>query len=160
MQNILNVLTIITFISTAIGWVYVAINSSIRLHAEIRDHIKIQNRIIQLYIYFQNNSGKSITISGVSIMYKGKEHPCRISRAVIQSKGDEILLSATTTPINLSPYQGTCHVLEFLDCRDIELDQGKTLDLEIYTNRRRLKRSLVLPPPADVFRPDHRQQNV
>ena len=45
----------------------------------------------------------------------------------------------------------TCFLM-FLNCQDIELIPGKTVDFEVYTNRKVLKKSLILSQPDHYFR--------
>lgn len=151
MQNFLNLLSIIAFVMSLITWICTAINKSIRLSFEIKDQAKRHGSIVQLFLYIQNNSGRSVTISGLSIVTSSKKYPCDFLSKTIRTRDEQVIVQTANLPVNFAPYQGMCLAFEFLDCQDIELTPGKTIDLEFYTNRQVLKRSLILCPEDHVL---------
>ncbi len=143
MQNLINILSILAFVMSTITWICTLLNHSIKLFIEIKDYAHIFD-VVQLYIYFQNNSGKPITISGVSIVESNNKIPCKTLPSIIRSCNGRVIIETPLFPLNLSSHQGACFAFEFLNCPDIELNPGKTIALEIYTNRKLLKRFVTL----------------
>ena len=143
MQNILNVISVLAFIMSSVTWFCTALNRSIKFSIEVNDYAKYK-KSVQFYLYMQNNSGKPITISGLSIIYKNQKFPCRMIPNVLRTQDGSPLITTPFLPVNFAPHQGLCHAFEFSHCPDIELAPGKTVDFEIYTNRKVLKRSVIL----------------
>lgn len=143
MQNILNIISILAFIMTSITWICTAINHSIKFSVEVKDYAK-HGSVVQFYLYMQNNSGKPITISGLSIAYQNQQFPCKMIPSVIRYRDQEPLITTPFLPVNFAPHQGSCYAFEFLHCPDIELAPGKTVEFEIYTNLKVLKRFVTL----------------
>ena len=143
MQHILNTISVVAFIMSTISWILAIFNNSIKLSLEVWDYSQRFN-VIQLYIYFQNNSGKYLTITGVSIIENQIKRPCKLIPSTIRTKNNKPFIETPYLPVNLSPHQGVCFAFEFLNCSDIALSPGKNLALEIYTNRKALKRSVIL----------------
>ena len=143
MQNLLNLISILAFIMSSITWFCTALNRSIKFSVEVKDYAKYK-KSVQFYLYMQNNSGKPITISGLAIVYKNQKFPCKMLPSVLRDKDQKPLVTTPLLPVNFAPHQGLCHAFEFSHCPDIELAPGKTVDFEIYTNRKVLKRSVIL----------------
>lgn len=152
MQLFLNILTILAFIMSAITWIVTALRHSIFLTVELKDYAKWFNNVVQLFLYIQNNSASPITVSGISILYDGKKFPCELVPKKLRTEDGIVTRSTPMFPLNFAGLQGTMYFFEFVNCPDIELAQGKTIDFEIYTNRGRLKKSVTLGPQDRYFR--------
>lgn len=150
MQHFLNILTILAFFMSSATWLYTLYTHSIKLSIEVKDHTK-RFGSVQLYLYFQNNSAQYLAITGISILDKDRKLPCNALRSILRVQDGSALIETPTLPVNLSPCHGVCHAFSFSDCQDIELAEGKTLALEIYTNRCVLKRSVILPPQDHIL---------
>lgn len=147
-QDTYNILGIIGFILSALIWIYTYRKNRVLLDVEIKDYTKVFGRVVQLYLYIQNNSGSPLTISGISIVHNEKKYPCVLLPRKIRGTGED-LIKTPMFPINLSPHEGILLPFEFSNCQDIELALDKTVALEIYTNRKMIEKSLILG------RPDH-----
>ena len=146
MNLILDIISILAFVMSLITWIYNFLNHRINAEIEIKDFAKYRD-IVQLYLYIQNNCSSPFTISGVSIISDSNNHPCELLPKIIRTHNDEVVIRTPYFPVNFSAHQGQCLALEFLHCPDIELTSGKTVELEIYTNRKILKKSLTVPQP-------------
>lgn len=146
MDLFLSITSILAFIMSAITWIFNILARRINSKIEIKDFAKHRD-IVQLYLYIQNNSGSPFTISGVSIISDSDKHPCEPLPKIIRTHNDEVIIRTPYFPVNFSAHQGQCLALEFLHCPDIELVPGKTVDLEIYTNRKILRKFLTVPQP-------------
>lgn len=144
MQNFINALSILAFIMTSISYILAIYNKSIRLSVSVKDYAKKFLDIVQLYLMFQNNSSKPITVSGISIIDNGAEHHCELVPKLIMTIRDDVVRSTPQFPINLGPYQGLLLPFEFLNCPNIELAPDKKVELRIYTNLKPLTKSVVL----------------
>ena len=150
MNLILDIISILAFIMTLITWIYNFLNRRINAEIEIKDFAKRRD-IVQLYLYIQNNSGSPFTISGISIISDSDKHPCEPLPKIIRTHNNEVIIRTPYFPVNFSAHQGQCLALEFLHCPDIELAPDKTVDLEIYTNRKILRKSLTVPQPDRIL---------
>lgn len=146
MDLALGIISILAFVMSLITWILNFISHRINAEMKIKDFVKHRD-VVQLYLYIQNNSGSPFTISGVSIVSNSGKHPCEPLSKIIRTRNDEVVIRTPYFPVNFSAYQGQCLALEFLHCPDIVLTPGKTVDLEIYTNRKILKKSLAVPQP-------------
>lgn len=151
MQSILNLLTVLAFIMSATTWLLTAYNRSIRVSCNVIDFIKYDRGIIQLFMYIQNNSEKPLTISGMSLVIDCNRYPCELISKKIRTVNDVIVQATPNFPLNFSPAQGRMEFFEFLHCPDIEASPGKTVVIEIYTNRKPLKRLLTLPQSSPFY---------
>lgn len=151
MQLFLNFLTILSFIMSAATWMLTAYNRSIQLSCAISDYIKYDQGILQLFLYIQNNSEKPITISGISLIIDSQKYPCELVKKKIRSVNGLVTQSTPNFPLNFSPSQGRMEFIEFLNCPSIETSPGKMVEIEIYTNRKALKRCLSLPQSSPFF---------
>lgn len=149
-QFIYNILGILGFILSALMWLYTYIKNRIHLVVEIKDYTKVFQRVVQLYLYIQNNSEKPLTISEISIFHTQKTYPCVLLPKKIRGIGDS-LITTPMFPVNLSPHEGILLPFEFLNCQDIELVPDKTVALEIYTNRKMIKKSVTLGQPDHLL---------
>ncbi len=122
------------------------------LSKEIKDYCQT-GKCIHLYLMMQNNSGKPITISGISIVSGKEKFPCGILSKEIIGVDYIPLIETPTLPMNFAAYQGLALAFEFSQCSDIELAPDKTVVLEIYTNRKVLRRDVVLGNMGDVLHP-------
>lgn len=151
MQSFLNFLTILSFIMSAATWILTAYNRSIRISCNISDFRKYDHGILQLFLYIQNNSEKSMTISGISLIINSQKYPCELVEKKIRSVNGSVSQSTPSFPLNFSPSQGRMEFIEFLNCPGIEASPGKMVEIEIYTNRKALKRFLSLPQSSPFF---------
>lgn len=151
MQSFLNFLTILSFTMSVTTWILTAYNRSIKFSCSIIDFKKYSPDIIQFFIYIQNNSEKPMTISGMALVVDHKKYPCELVSKKIQSINGVVVHATPNFPLNFSPSQGRMEFIEFLHCPDIEASPGKMVELEIYTNRKALKRSLSLPQSGLFF---------
>ena len=119
MQNLLNLISVLAFIMSSITWFCTALNRSIKFFVEVKDYAKYK-KSVQFYFYMQNNSGKPITISGVSIIYNNQNFPCKMLPSVLRGKDQRPLVTTPLLPVNFAPHQGLCHAFEFLHCSEIE----------------------------------------
>lgn len=149
-QSLYNLLGITGFLLSAIIWIYTIFQKRCDLFLDIKDYTKVFGRVIQLYLYIQNLSDSPITISGISIAHNNTFFPCELLPKKIRGEGDS-LIKTPMFPINLAPHQGILVPFEFLNCQDIALTPYKTLDLEIYTNRKVLRKSLTLVQPDHLL---------
>ena len=150
MDLFLSITSILAFIMSSITWIFNFLAHRINADIEIKDYAK-QRGSVQLYLYIQNNSSYPFTISGVSIISVSSKHPCEQLPKIIRKQNDEVVIRTPYFPVNFSAHQGQCLALEFLHCPDIELTSGRTVELEIYTNRRILKKSLTVPLPDRIL---------
>ena len=150
MNLILDIISILAFVMTLITWIYNFLNRRINAEVKIKDFAKRWD-VVQLYLYIQNNSSSPFTISGVSVISNQDKHPCESLPKIIRTRNDEVVIRTPYFPVNFSAHQGQCLALEFLHCPDIELAPGKTVELEIYTNRKTLKKSLTVPQPDRIL---------
>ena len=150
MDLILDIVSILAFIMTLITWIYNFLNRRINAEIEIKDFAKHWD-VVQLYLYIQNNSSSPFTISGVSVISNSDKHPCESLPKIIRTRNDEVVIRTPYFHVNFSAHQGQCLALEFLHCPDIELAPGKTVELEIYTNRKILRKSLTAPQPDRIL---------
>lgn len=151
MQNFLNFISIAAFIMSLTTWIMTAIQQSIRISVEVKDYSKPYGKIIQLYLYIQNNSKKPFTISGISLIHDKRKYPCKLLPSSIIEKGD-IKIYTPLFPINFAAYQGVLLPFEFLDCSDIPLGPNKKIEIEICTNLKVIKRFLTLDQPDYLLR--------
>ena len=154
MQTFLNILTVLAFIMSTSSWLLTAYNRSIRVSCRIIDFRKYPSGIIQLFMSIENNSEKSLIISGLSIISDKQKYPCELISKKIRAINDVVVHATPNFPLNIAPIQGRNEFFEFLNCPDIELVPGKTIEIEIYTNWKSLKRSLTLPQPGRFY-PNH-----
>ena len=152
MQSFLNVISVLAFIMSAISWICTAYNRSINFSVDVKDYCQT-GKCIHLYLMMQNNSGKPITISGISIVSGKEKFPCGILSKEIIGVDYIPLIETPTLPVNFAAYQGLALAFEFSQCSDIELAPDKTVVLEIYTNRKVLRRDVVLGNMGDVLHP-------
>ena len=152
MQSFLNVISVLAFIMSAISWICTAYNRSISFSVDIKDYCQT-GKCIHLYLMMQNNSGKPITISGISIVSGKEKFPCGILSKEIIGVDYIPSIETPTLPVNFAAYQGLALAFEFSQCSDIELAPDKTVVLEIYTNRKVLRRDVVLGNMGDVLHP-------
>lgn len=150
MDLFLSITSLLAFIMSTITWIFNFLDRQISVEVEIKD-FAMHWDIVQLYLYIQNNSRSPFTISGVSIISNSKKHPCEPLSKIIRTHNDEVTLRTPYFPVNFSAHQGQCLALEFLHCPDIELAPGKTVVLEIYTNRKILRKSLTVPQPDRIL---------
>lgn len=150
MQNFLNLISILAFIMSSITWICTALNRSIKFSIEVKDYVKYRD-IVQFYFYMQNNSGKPITISGLSIIYNNQVFSCKMIPSLLRSQGQTPVITTPFLPVNFAPHQGSCYAFEFLHCPDIALAPCKKVDFEIYTNRKVLKRSVTLGNTDEIL---------
>ena len=99
--------------------------------------------IVQLFILFQNNSSKPLSISSVAIRRPSEIQTCELVPKPIRGK-EPNTLKTPWFPLNLSPHEGVLHCLEFLFCKDIELGLGKTVVFQIHTNRGVVEKAVAL----------------
>lgn len=140
---ILNLMTIFSFIVSAILGTIQIIQSRKRIKIELVDYSKVWN-VVQLYLFIENNSNKPISISSIHLSQSNKTIRCELLPKKIIKK-DEFLITTPTFPLNLNPQESSAYFLEFLDCKDIELKKGNLLSLSIYTNRGKVSINLFLP---------------
>lgn len=150
LQSTYNALGILGFVLSALLWFFAVYKKRTNLYVESKDYTKALGEIVQLYLYIQNQSDSPITISGISIVHYEKKLPCELIPKKIRKTGDNIIYTPCF-PINLAPQQGVCFPFEFLNCRDIEVGPGKKVALEIYTNRKLVKESLILNQPNTLL---------
>ena len=150
MEWLLDIISILAFFMSLITWISNYLSHRVIMSFEIKDHAKRQN-VVQLYLYIQNDSDSPITISGISILNDSQKHPCEYFPKIIREHNHEVIIQTPYFPLNFAAHQAACFAFEFLACQDIELVPGKTLDLEIYTNRKILSKSLVLPPEDNIL---------
>lgn len=150
LQTTYNGFGILGFVLSALLWLCTVLKNRTNLCIEVKDYTKAFGEIVQLYLYIQNQSDSPITISGISIVHYEKKLPCELIPKKIRKTGDDIIYTPHF-PINLSPQQGVCFPLEFLNCRDIEVGPDKKVALEIYTNRKVIKESLILSQPNTLL---------
>lgn len=146
-QILYNILGILGFALSALIWICTFLNNRTRLTVKVKDYRKYFEKVIQLYLYIQNDSDNAIVISGLSLLHNKQQYPCELLPKKIRGKGDD-LIKTPLFPINLSPCQGVLLPFEFLDCQDIELSPDKTIALEIHTNRKKIEKSLTLDQPG------------
>lgn len=151
MQLFLNFLTILSFIMSAATWLLTAYSRSIRLSCSVSDYRKYDQGILQLFLYIQNNSEKPMTISGISLIIDNQKYPCELVEKKIRTVNGLVTQSTPNFPLNFSPSQGRMEFIEFLNCPGIEASPGKMVEIEIYTNRKALKRFLSLPQSSPFF---------
>lgn len=142
-QNICNILGCLSFFGTGYLFICRWINGRKNLEVSIIDHSKIFGRIVQFFISFQNHSSNPLTIHSVTIVYNEKEYPCELIPKKIRGK-DENGIKTPMFPLNLVPDQGYLCYLEFLNCEDIPVTEGKTIALKIHTNRGPITKSITL----------------
>ena len=150
MDLFLGITSILAFVMSAITWISNFVSRRINIKVEIKDFAKRWD-VVQLYVYIQNNSASPFTLSGVSIISDSGKHPCEPLSKIIRTRNDEIVICTPYFPVNFSAHQGQCLALEFLNCPDIELAPDKTVELEIYTNRKILRKSLTVPQPDRIL---------
>ena len=143
-QKILNILTIISFCVSIYLFVSKKISERRNIKISILDHAERATQVVQFFIYIQNCSNSPITISSICIVNSNKLYPCELLPKKIKGSGSDIL-KTPMFPINFSPKQGHQCFLEFLYCEDVQLIAGKTVDLQIHTNRGVINKSLILP---------------
>lgn len=149
-QSVYNIFGVIGFLLSALLWISTWFNNRCKLTLEVKDYTKIFGRVVQIYLYIHNDSGVPITITGLSIAHNNTFYPCELLPKKIRGEGDS-LVKTPTFPISLSPHQGILVPFEFLNCQDIALTPYKTFDLEIYTNRKALRKSLTLVQPDHLL---------
>lgn len=142
-QNICNILACLSFLGTAYLFVCHWFNGRKNLDVSIIDYSKKFDRIVQFFISFQNHSSNQITIHSVAIVYSEKEYPCELIPKKIRGNGENVI-KTPMFPINLAPVQGYLCYLEFLNCEDIPVADGKTVALKIHTNRGPIEKSIEL----------------
>ena len=116
MQNIVNIISILAFMMSLATLIHTIFDKSVRLSVNIKDYGKYFNGVVQLYIYFQNNSGRDLTISGISIVSNSQKYPCKMLPEVIRDCNGKSVITTPYLPVNIAPYQGVCYAFEFLNC--------------------------------------------
>lgn len=142
-QNMYNILACLSFVGTAYLLVCRYISGRKNIEIAIIDHSKVYGKIVQFFISFQNQSTAPLAIHSVSIVYNGKEYPCELIPKKIRQSNENIIYSPMF-PLNLAPRQGYLCYLEFLNCEDILIIEGRTVVLKIHTNRGAIKKVIVL----------------
>lgn len=142
------VLSLLSIIGLISSWVYFWITTRRNVTVMILDYVYYSaNDVAQLVVELQNLSRAPISISAVSWEYQNTHHSCELFPKIIQNLAPVERLTPQF-PLNLSPCQGILCYLEFLDFPDIQLTPGKTVDLEVYSNRGPIRKSIPLPQPA------------
>lgn len=150
MDLLLNIISVLAFVMTSITWIVGYFSRRLKISVEIKDHAK-RRKVVQFYLYLQNKSSSPVTISGISILDNAVKYPCEYYPKIIRTRNNDVVIQTPYLPVNLAAHQGACYAFEFLNCQDIELVPGKTVELEIYTNRKPLTKSLVLPPEGNIL---------
>ena len=142
-QNLYNIVACLSFLGTGYLFICRWLSSRKNIKISIIDHSKVFGRIVQFFILFQNQSTAPLTIHSVTIIYDAKEYPCELPPKKIRGK-NESAVNTPMFPLNLAPRQGYLCYLEFLNCEDILIAEGKTVVLKIHTNRGPIKKSIIL----------------
>ena len=150
MQLILNIISILAFFMSLTTWIVTFITHRMHVSVEVKDFAK-RNHVVQFYLYIQNNSATPFTVSGISIVSGSRKYPCEYLPKLIRTQNDRVIIETPYLPVNFSSHQGQCFAFEFLNCQDISLAPGKKVDLEIYTNQKTLKKSLLLPQQDKIL---------
>lgn len=150
---ILDLMTIFSFIVSAILGTIQIIQSRRKVKIEVIDYHKIWN-ISHFFVFIHNCSNKPISISSICIRKSDKEIRCElIPKKII--KTNEKLITTPAFPLNLNPRESLSYYLEFLDCEGISLKKENLLSLAIYTNRGKTNIDLYLPDKSGYL---HKKQ--
>ncbi len=148
-------ITLLIALIGAIGTISGIVSKRTNINLKIIDyvHIKTHKNIVQLFLLIENRSSNPIIISSISISYlKGKKYYCELLPKIItENKLNKVF--TPNFPINLQAYQGYQGYFEFLYCEDISLVEGKNLDIQIYTNRKVINKSLTLHSKSHYLPP-------
>ena len=152
MQRILNVLSIAAFAMSLATWIVAAVRSSIRINCEILDWRYSTTDIIQAFFHVENNSSLPLSINSIMFVKDGISFPCELTQKSIHTTPQNRTWVSAELPAYLVTGQARNLLLEFLHAPDIQLAPGKTVDVLICTNRRKLHRSLSIPEQGRCFR--------
>mgnify|MGYP001169922954 FL=1 len=142
-QNLYNIVACLSFLGTGYLFICRWLSSRKNIKTSIIDHAKVFGRIVQFFVSFQNQSTAPLTVHSVAIVYAAKEYPCELIPKKIRGK-NECAINTPMFPLNLAPQHGYLCYLEFLNCEDILIAEGKTVVLKIHTNRGPIKKSIIL----------------
>lgn len=144
-QIILNIMTIISFIVSGSLGISKLLQKRKKIRVEIKDYTKVYN-IVQLYVFITNGSTRTVSISSISISQgdNGNQFQCELLPKTISRKNSGFI-KTPEFPLNLNPEEARGLFLEFLDCKDIELNEGIPFSLTFYTNRGKIETHLTLP---------------
>lgn len=134
---ILDLMTIFSFIVSAILGTIQIIQSRRKVKIEVIDYEKIWG-VAQFFVFIHNPSNKPISISSICICHFDKEIRCELIPKKIL-KIDDRIITTPVFPLNLNPQESLSYFLEFLDCEDISLKKENLLSLAIYTNRGKIR---------------------
>ena len=141
-QIICNILACLSFIGTFSILLYQFAKSRRNLSVSIIDYASRQGSVF-LMILFQNNSSLPLTVSSVHIIHDEKYYQCELIPKKIRGK-NALLIMSPMFPLNLVPKEGRQCFLEFLFSEDIPLGYGKTVVLEIHSNRGPISTQITL----------------
>ena len=151
-ENITFFLATIGSVGTICSGIHACFSRRIQLSVSVKDWNKPTPKVAHLFLLIQNNSSKPTIISGISILKTSQEYYCRLDSKKIITDHDVIIRATPQFPLNLFPHQGVLFAFEFLDCPDIELTENKTVDLQIYTNQKAIRKSVTLPKQSHYLR--------
>ena len=137
-------ITLLIALIGAFGTVYDFFKKSVKVSIKLIDYTKYPNNVVHLLILLENKSANPISINSISISQDSKNiHYCELIPKIL-TENKFLRIFTSTFPINLQPYQGYQGYFEFLHCQEISLKQGKSLDFQIFSNQKLIKKSLIL----------------
>ena len=129
-------------IGTASSWIYTFLRSRKRVSLKINDYTS-HGHVIQFFINIQNNSSTPLYINSIILVHGNTRICCELIPKKIRKKGDD-LLKTPMFPLAFSANESCYYFLEFVNCPDIPLSSGKSLDFVIESNRGTIKKSVTL----------------
>lgn len=148
-ENITFILAVIGSVGSICEFFYHFIASRKHLDFEILD-FRTTYSPLQLFIYTQNRSQTSITVSCVSILHEGHEYYCEMIPKKIRSVAESCIYTPEF-PLNLAPLMGYQYFLEFVGFPEKSLAPCSTIVVLIYTNRGVVRKSLTLQDKAHYW---------
>lgn len=160
MNNLLDIISILAFLISVYLLVDKIISSRVSIDLKVLNFKVYDNVEAQFLIMFENRSNLSISITGIHILGNNTLYSCYFQpRRVKESTrriNNEVIERLTTStlalPINLTPLGGTTGYISFRDGLEDLVQPEKILNLQVDTNRGRVKKSLLLPIQVDFLR--------
>ena len=142
-ENITFALSIFGATGTILTWVISTIKHRKNIKLSVIDYNSWKN-INQFFITIQNKSHSKISISSIQIVHNKQLICCELEPKIIKSRTNAPATYTPQFPLNINGMEGFSVYLEFINCQDMLLTHGKTVDFQVYTNRGQIKKSIIL----------------
>lgn len=151
------IISIVSFIMSTITWLLVIYRNRFRLDFNVLDFRLLANQFFQVYILIQNNSQIPVSVTEVEMIVNDKAYPCELHPKCLRTDPTHGDLYSVQLPLYLEPYQGIYCYLEFLHAQDIPLTPRSQVFFVVHTNRRNLRKLIILPEQGRGFRAGNRR---